>query len=195
MRQFFHATLHPNNFVSGAAPRFPTSMLAWVSQFIAMQSTIPMSTRFPKRWAVAAASRDQARRQLLPGQAATGEMWQGVASAMWGAQQPPPAPAPSFKIPTPAQSAPQQWYPPAGHLPPAPPTLVGSGGGGNAASQVHPGFFGIATPVANRNNGYLSIGAALTLVGKRFSDLPTLALPVWNKLQALRGTRSKECAH
>ena len=108
LRQFFHTTLHPDDFVSGAAPRFPTSILAWVNQSIAMQSPIPMSPRFPKRWDVAAATRDQARRQQLPwGKAATGEMWQDAASAMWGAQQPPPAPTASFNIPTPAQSAPQ----------------------------------------------------------------------------------------
>ena len=142
-------------------------------------------------------------------------MWQGAASAMWGAQQSPPAPAPSFKIPTPAKLAPQHWYPPAGPLPPVPSTSVGGGDGGHAASQVHPGFFGIATLVANRNNGYLAIRPALTLVGKKRSDLPTIAehvcpkgnlnicwaylllgrCPYVKRMQELNGTRAKECAH
>ena len=79
-----------------------------------------------QRWAVAAATRDQTRKQMAAGQSSMEGMWNGAASARWGAQQPPPTPAPAIKIPTPA---PQQWNPLAGAPPSAPSTSVGSGGG------------------------------------------------------------------
>ena len=93
---------------------------------------INMNPRFPQRWAVAAATRDQTRKQMAAGQSSMEGMWNSAASARWGAQQSPPTPAPAIEIPTPA---PQQWNPPTDAPPSALPTSVGSGGsiGGIAA--------------------------------------------------------------
>ena len=162
-RQFFFTSLHPDDFVPGARPRFPISLLAWINQSVMMQSPINMNPRFPQRWAVAAATRDQTRKQMDAGQSSMEGMWNGAASARWGAQQPPPAPAPAIKIPPPA---PQQWNPPAG----APPSAQG----GSAASTAHPAF-AFTAPLIARTNGHIAVGKALSLIGKTFSDLPKLA--------------------
>ena len=47
-RQFFFTSLHPDDFVPGAQPRFPISLLAWVNQSVMMQSSINMNPRFPQ---------------------------------------------------------------------------------------------------------------------------------------------------
>ena len=92
LRQFFYTNLHPDSFVGGAMPLFPTSMLAWVNQYMSTQASLPTTTCFPQRWAVAAATRNQTRMQLLPVPANMGATWQGATGAMWEDQQPPPSP-------------------------------------------------------------------------------------------------------
>ena len=107
-----------------------------------------------------------------------GGMLQGAASAMWDAQEAPPVPVPSFKIPTPAKLAHQQWSPAVGPLPLAPPTSIGSGGGSNgggcALPDIHPAFASFMVPVLAKHNGRVSVTHVLRNADKLFADLPCL---------------------